>query len=244
MRNFVCFLISIYSFIPLSALGQISDDSLINLIKESYMHEVQKPENAIFLDQIRNNTNDSTKDNFGVDIEELFRGYFSNIKLFKANYKLLHRKWIVDDFPGYFRFYVYDCNSGFPVQIKDRSEFNSFISASKFKISNLDQCYLYLLMVSKEIRGINSPVEYKKNISTNSVFLINGVGLVGSDGGLVSPEPKVSCVTLNKDLKSSDMNNIYVYVNYFQSRSIIITKRYCFIFSKKDGLKDVSVTNF
>jgi hypothetical protein len=221
----------IFLFFSQVANAQLSEDSLKNICKD--------------LSEKQLNGCDTT--NGWVckiqSVDELFKGYFKNIKIFMAfiNYYRLDkgRLWISDHSPMVFHWYILNPATGKKVDWNEISEFNKLFEDGHL-LCNLDKCYLYLLLNVKESINITDPRDYRKAVNNSSIFLKDHLpaGTYQSFGIVYSSDRtrvyNLVRSQIDDDITRSTKKRLNVYVS---SKDNIY--RYEFYFKRNGKIEDV-----
>ncbi len=222
-------------FCPLSMYAQLSDDALKSICKSLYDSTLQ--------DDTELNPPRSNWSYHILPVEEVFSGYFDSIRVFLVTCRhslMIDSTWIAfDHSPTSFRLYALIPQTGKEIEVSSIEEFNSIFAESS-KLCNLDKCYLYLLLATKQPGNLTNPGKYRKALSNASVFLRDTIPhyTYHSFGVLYTADEVNRRLMINpqidRDISQSTKNNIYIY-----SESENGTYRYEFIYTSKGILKEV-----
>jgi hypothetical protein len=222
-------------FCPLSMDAQLPDDTLKSICKELY--ETQLNNTSTLNTPLADPT-------YRIEpVEEIFHGYFNNVKVFRVN---CHHFTLINGVPTATmhdahsnQLYALDPITGQEIEINSIEEFNRIFAASP-TLCNLDKCYLYLLLATKAPGNLVNPGKYRKALSNASVFIRDTIPHYTnhSYGVLYNRNELDRHLMINsqidRDINQSTKNNIYIY-----SVSEKGTYRYEFIYTKKGALKEV-----
>lgn len=140
----------------------------------------------------------------------------------------------------FFRFYVIDKDSGLLVDLTNRKTFNKEIRKIKPRLSNLEICYLYLLLNHMEPFGINDFSEYSLDLKSPMVCLelegqLFDLKFEKCDGAIISD---YLLSQISSDIQKSTNRTIYIYTTMGRNEKFDVC-RYKFRLKKRNELKTI-----
>jgi|GEM_PF-4143831 len=216
----------IFLFFPFCSFGQLSDDSLRQVVKNYYKKDIVEPYIKL------------TEPDFVENIQERCTGCFNSFKIFIVDFHFNEGYSVADGINSYPKMYLVNSFTGIKEDIQGSKNFNITINSSRIGLSNLEKCYIYLFATLEKINIVTPPTTYDSTIVRNSLFLFLSDTTYFFKFYNAIPWYNIREIENKKYIRKSRKSSIYMYAGEYEQ---YIEKVYRYRFSfKKEKLKKIT----